>query len=98
MLEHLMLLQENWDFSIKESWWVDTQKKQERFNKIYAMSPIVSLEAILITSCIDTAKERGISVVGIPGLFLTADIYDIVHMVLRGRLSELMSQLNPSIN
>ena len=33
----------------------------------------------------------------IPGSFLTADMYDIVHMLLRGRISELMAQLNPSI-
>ena len=54
-------------------------------------------EAILITSCINAAEECGIVVVDIPGAFLTADMDEIVHMVLRGRLTELMAQANPSI-
>ena len=31
-------------------------------------------------------KERGVAFVDIPGLFLTADMDDIAHMVLHGRL------------
>ena len=33
----------------------------------------------------------------IPGSFLIADMYEIVHMLLCGRLSELMAQINSSI-
>ena len=61
------------------------------------MSTTVSLEAILITSCIDNAKERNVAVEDIPCSFLSTDMDDIIHMVLHGRLSELMAQLNPSI-
>ena len=50
------------------------------------MSPPVSLELILITSCIDMAKDHDVAVVGIHGLFLTADMDKIIHMVLHGRL------------
>ena len=50
------------------------------------MSPTVSLEDILIKSCIDMDKECDVLVVDIPGLFLTADVDDIVHMVLRARI------------
>ena len=50
------------------------------------MSPTVSLEDIMITSCIDMAKYCDVTVVDIPGLFLTADMDDIVHMMLPGRL------------
>ena len=50
------------------------------------MSSPVSLEVILITSCIDMAKERDVAVVDILVLFITSDMYKIVHMVLRGRL------------
>ena len=60
-------------------------------------STTVFLEAILITSCNDTSKEHDVTVVDITGSFLVTDMEKIVHMVLRGRLVELMSQVNQSI-
>ena len=33
----------------------------------------------------------------IPGAFLAADMDEIVYMVLRGSLVELMAQVNPSV-
>ena len=66
-------------------------------NKRYVTPPTVSLEEIPIISFIDTAKNKNVVVVDIPGLFLTADMDKIAHMVLRGRLPELMAQVNPSI-
>ena len=61
------------------------------------MLPTVYLEEILIISFIDTAKNKNVVVVDIPGLFLTTDMDNIAHMVLRGRLPELMAQVNPYI-
>ena len=55
------------------------------------MEPTVSLGAILITSCIDADKYCDISVMDISGELLTTD------MVVRGRLVELMAQVNPKI-
>ena len=66
-------------------------------NKRYLSSPTVSLEEILIISCINTPEYHNVTVVDIPGLFLIADMYKIVHMVLRGRLAEPMAQVNQSI-
>ena len=57
----------------------------------------MSLEAILIISCIDKSEESDVAVVDIPGSLLTSDTDEIVHMMLRGRLSELTAQLYPSI-
>ena len=65
--------------------------------KIDTRSPTVSLELILITSWIDTAKERYVMVVDIPRSIPIVDMTKIVHIVLCGRLSELMAQLNPPI-
>ena len=76
---------------------MDIQNQREGFNKRYSTPPTVSLEATLITSCIDTAEDINIAVVDIPGSSIIADMDDIVHMVLCGRISELMSGLNPSI-
>ena len=76
---------------------MDIQNQREGFNKRYSTPPTVSLEATLITSCIDTAEDINIAVVDIPGSSIIADMDDIVHMVLSGRISELLSGLNPSI-
>ena len=53
---------------------------------------------VLITSCIAVVDRREIDVVDIPGSFLTADMDEIIHMVLFGRIVELMAQVNPSIH
>ena len=60
-------------------------------------STTVFLEAILIKSCKDISKEHDVTVVDIPGSFLVTDMEKIVHTVLRGRLVELMAQVNQSI-
>ena len=85
--EHLMFLKENRDFSIKARGCVDGRTQWEGPNKIYETSPMVSLEAILIMSCIYAAKKRDVAVVDIPAALLTADMDDILHMVLRVRLA-----------
>ena len=61
------------------------------------MLPIVSLDEILIAPCINAVEECNVVVVGIPGLFLTADMDKISHMVLHCRLPELTAKVNPSI-
>ena len=54
-LEHLLFLKEKQDLSIKVQLFAYSQKQQEGWKKIDVMSPMLSLEVILITSCIDAA-------------------------------------------
>ena len=54
-LEHLLFLKEKQDLSIKVQLFAYSQKQQEGWKNIDAMSPILSLEVILITLCIDAA-------------------------------------------
>ena len=54
-LEHLLFLKDKRNLSIKAQGCAYVQKQQEGPNKIDAISPTVSLEVILITSCIDAA-------------------------------------------
>jgi hypothetical protein len=56
------------------------------------MSPTLSLEALLITSTIDDFEGRDVSMVYVPGAFLTADMDEEVYMCIRGCLAELMVQ------
>ena len=82
-----MFLKEKGDFYIKA--------RREGSKKRYAISKMVSLEAIMTTSWIGAAKERDVAVVDIPGEFLTTDTDMIVHMVVHGRIAELTEQVNP---
>ena len=54
-LEHLLFLKEKQDLSIMVKLFAYSQKQQEGWKKIDVMSPMLSLEVILITSCIDAA-------------------------------------------
>ena len=63
---------------------MDTQKQREGFNKRDTTPSTVSLEAIMIISCIDKSEESDVAVMDIPGSLLIADMDEIVHMMLRG--------------
>ena len=52
-LEHLLFLKEKQDLSIKVQLFAYSQKQQEWSKKIDTMSPMLSLEVILIISYID---------------------------------------------
>ena len=52
---------------------------------------------VLITSAIDTHKRRDMTVVNIPGEFLTEYMHKEVIMVLQGSLAEPMVKTDPSI-
>ena len=53
-------------------------------------SPTVLLEALLTTSVIDGYEEIELSIVDVPGHFLTADQDETINMKLRGKLSEII--------
>jgi hypothetical protein len=70
-LESLMFLKEKRDGTTKGRACADGRKQQEGSTKSDATSPTVSLEAVLITSTIDTFEGRDIAIVDVPGAFLT---------------------------
>ena len=58
-------------------------------------SPTVMTESVLITAAIDAEEGRDVAVIDLPGAFLHADMDDLVVMVLRGELAELMAAVAP---
>ena len=62
-----------------------------------ATSPTVLTESVLITAAIEATEGRDVAVIDLPGAFLHADMDEIVHMVLRGKLAELMVKFAPQI-
>jgi hypothetical protein len=60
-------------------------------------SPTASLGSILITSAINALEGREVSVVDIPGAYLSVDMDEEGIMLLPGRLTELMVKPAPNI-
>ena len=55
------------------------------------------IDAVLLTSVIDALEARDISVTNIPGVYLTMDIDEEVHMILKGKLAEMMVLTVPEV-
>jgi hypothetical protein len=96
-LESLMFLKEKRDGSIKGRACAGGRKQREGSIKSDATSPMVSLEAVLLTATIDAFEGRDVAIVDVPGAFLTADMDEVVYMCLRGKMCELMVKTAPEI-
>ena len=60
-------------------------------------SPTASLSGLIMTCVIDAYERRDVATVDIPGAFLQAKQPDddVVHVVLDGRMAELLAKLSP---
>ena len=68
-------------------------KQHDDFAKGEATLPTGTTDGVnnFITSAIHAHKERGVAVIDLLGVFLLhAEMDNVVHMVMRGRLAELM--------
>ena len=72
------------------------QRLEEGYDKNAASSPTVSNDNLLITCAIDAHEERDVATIDLPSAYLhTPYKGPEVIMVLRGRLAELMVEVNP---
>ena len=96
-LEYLLFLEEKRSEKIKGRMCSNGSTQRSRYEKGEATSPTVSTDAVLITSAIDAHEGRDIAVIDLPGAFLHAKMDDMVYMVMRGELAELMAETAPQI-
>ena len=92
-----MFLEEKREGIIKGQACANSRKQQPGSSKEDATLPIVSLEAVLITSLIGAYEGQEVAIVCIPGAFLTSDQDEVIHMTLRGKLAELMVNSAPEV-
>ena len=76
---------------------VDGRKQRDKIKPKDATSPTVSTEAVMLTATINALEGRDVAVVDIPGAYLSADMDDEVHVVLRGTLAEMMVMADPEL-
>ena len=60
-------------------------------------SPTVSTDGVIITSMIEAHQGRAIAVADLPNAFLNAFNNDQTLMLLKGKLAELMVQIDPKL-
>ena len=58
---------------------------------------MVSTEAVMLTATIDALEGRDVTVVDIPGAYLSADMDDEVNVVFRGTLEDIMVMADPAL-
>ena len=91
----LIFLTEKRDGTLKTRKCADGRKQWEYMLKDVSTSPTVTMEAIFITSMINSKEKQEIAVVHLPGAFLHADNDEDVIMFMWDRLAELMSLIAP---
>ena len=58
---------------------------------------MVSLEAMIMSCCVDAKEGRYVAVADIPGAFLHANMNECVHMIMEGTIAEHIAKLEPTI-
>ncbi len=96
-IESLIFLEEKRSGDIKSRMCADGRKQREDIDREDTASPTVMTESVLITAAIDAEEGWDVAVIDLPGAFLHADMDDLVVMVLRGELAELMAAVAPEI-
>jgi len=97
VLESLIFLEEKRSGKIKGRICADGRKQRQWTPKEDAASPTIMTDSILLTTAMDAAEHREVAVIDLPGAFLFADMDEVVHMVMRGELAELMAATAPEI-
>jgi len=92
-----MFLKEKCDGTIKGRGCADGRSQWEYTTKSDTSSPMVSLEAMMMSCVIDVKENRYVAIVDIPGAFLHADMDEEVHMLLEGKIAELIVILDPKL-
>ena len=73
------------------------QRTHDIYDKSDGSSPTVATDSIFLTGVIDAKEQRAIAILDIANAFLHAENDEKILMLLRGRLAEMMVQVDPSM-
>ena len=96
-LRTIMFLKQKRDRSLRGRMCADGSVQRELYDKAEASSPTVATESVLMTAVIDAFEGRDTAVIDLPSAYLHANMKDVVHMRLTGKLAELMVATAPEI-
>ena len=96
-LQYLMFLKQKRNGTIKGRGCADGRKQRAYTAKEDASSPTVAIESVMLSCVIDAMEGRDVATVDIPGAFMQADMDDVVHMKLEGKMAELLVRIDPKL-
>ena len=76
----------------------DGRNQRADADSMDAASPTVAKNSVLITGVIDAKEGRNVETLDLPGEYLWDEQYQVLHMVLKGKLAELMVLAAPEPN
>ena len=96
-LASLMFVTEKRNRDIKDRKVADGSKQRtyDGYDKSDGSSPTVAIDSIFLTGVIDAKEQRAIAILDITNAFLHADNDEKILMLLRGKLAEMMVQVDP---
>ena len=96
-LQYLMFLKQKQNGSIKGQGCADGRKQRAYTSKEDASSLTMAIESVMLTSVIDAKENRDMATIDIPGAFMQADMDDVMHMKLEGKMVELLVKVDPKL-
>ncbi len=72
-------------------------KQQSYISKQEASSPTVMTEAVFLTALVDAHKERDVAIIDIAGAIVYADMDELVHVTIKGKMAEMLLEINPTL-
>ena len=96
-LQYLMFLKQKRNGTIKGRGCADGRKQQAYTTKEDVSSPTVAIESVFLSCVIDAMEKRDVATIDIPGAFMQADMDDLVHMKLEGKMAEILVHIDPTI-
>ena len=92
-----MFLKQKRNGTIKGRGCADGRKQRQYTTKEEASSPTVAIESVMLSCVLGALEERDVATVDIPGAFMQADMDDLVHMKLEGKMAELLVRIDPKL-
>jgi hypothetical protein len=56
-----------------------------------------AIKSVMLSCVIDAKEGRDVATVNIPSAFLQADMDELVHIKLQGKMAELLVKLDPKL-
>jgi hypothetical protein len=93
-LAYLMFLKRKRCGRVKGRGCADGRPQSAYIPREDATSPTVSTQAVFLTCLIDAHEGRDVATVDIPGAFMQADMDDLVHLRLTGKMVDLLLDID----
>jgi hypothetical protein len=96
-LQYLMFLKKKCNGIIKGRGCANWRKQRAYTAKEDASLPTLAIESVMLSCVIDAIERRDIATVDIPGAFMQADMDELVHVKLEGKMAELLVMIDPKL-